>query len=209
VQLEPAIPLGARTVGPLRLHGFAPVLVVANGADAAMLFTVNPTAFGLDIVAVPTVALVEPTCSLPNARPEGVIVIVPATPVPLRFTVCVPLVLLLGTFAVPLKVPRAVAVKSTPNVQWSPAIPLGCSVAPEHPSDTIVQFGPALGPEVVVAVIVPIVIGVPDWFSAVSILGPVVVAVFPYTELVEIIEYGVTCSDVYTFTTTVFDVLVT
>jgi hypothetical protein len=30
VQLDPAIPLAARTVDPLRLHGFEPVLVRAN-----------------------------------------------------------------------------------------------------------------------------------------------------------------------------------
>jgi hypothetical protein len=79
---------------------------------------------------------------------------------------------------------------------------------PEQPSDTIVQFGPIFGPEIVLAVIVPMLIVTEDWFSAVSVLPPVVVPLFPYTEFSERIEYGVTLSAAYTATETGLDVLV-
>jgi hypothetical protein len=164
------------------------------------------------MVAVPTVELVVPTWVLGNAM-LAVTVIVPCTPVPLRLTYenCVPLMpgTVFGTDAWPVKAPSPVAVKFTPNVQLSPVIPLGASVMPEHPSDTIVQFGPGAGPEVVVAVIVPMVIGTEDTFSAVSVRPDVVVPLFAYTEFAEIIEYGVTLSAAYTDTVTAADVLVT
>ena len=62
----------------------------------------------------------------------------------------------------PVNVPSALALKVMLNVQLSPVIPLGASVMPEHVSDTIAKFGPGPGPEFVVAVTVPIVIGFAD-----------------------------------------------
>ncbi len=157
VQLAPA----ASIVDPLRLHGLPPMLVVPNGAGTPIPLTVSPTELGFDIVAVPTVALVVPTCVLGNAM-LPVTLIVPATPLPVRFTVefCVPTMpgTVLGTLTWPVKVPSAVAVKFTPNVQ----VALGASMVPEQPSDTIVQFGPILGPERVLAVIVPMLIVTDD-----------------------------------------------
>ena len=61
VQLEPAIPLGARMVEPMRLQGFEPIGAMLKLPDTPMLLTVSATELGLVSVAVPAVELVVPT----------------------------------------------------------------------------------------------------------------------------------------------------
>ena len=58
VQLESVVPLGCRMVEPLRLQGFAPVLLtMPKPLDGVMLSTVIATVLGFVSVAVLTVVL--------------------------------------------------------------------------------------------------------------------------------------------------------
>ena len=107
-----------------------PSLMIAKLPDTATLLMV--TAIALLFFTVATlVPLVRPTTTLPKAVVGGR-VIDGATPAPLSVTVFGAFAAPEGTFAVPVKLPTAEAVKLTVNTQLSPGVPFTASVCPEH-----------------------------------------------------------------------------
>jgi hypothetical protein len=102
VQLEPAIPLGARMVEPLRLQGFAPIVVSPKSPVVEKPVTVIPTELGFDTVSVSTVALVVPTWVLGNDWVNGERVIIPCTPLAVAVTTDGLLGALEGTLTAPV-----------------------------------------------------------------------------------------------------------
>lgn len=120
-----SVPAGCRMV-PLR-QGFTPtpVVVVLKSPVGVTLSTVIATELGLDSVAILTVALESPTTVLVNKMLVET-PINPARPVPLSAIDCGLLEELELNDSVPVRVPRAAAVKSTLTEQ----VPVGGSVAP-------------------------------------------------------------------------------